>query len=126
MFSKNNKAIFISAILSSLISLALNAIFPSYTYAGFWYLSLVFHAITTFFLHKLLFNRSADQRDNTFKIMFASMGRLLLCMVALLVYKVFDKPNFTHFAVHFMLHYVLFTAYEIAYLLKFIKTQKND
>jgi hypothetical protein len=126
MLSKNNKAILISAFLSSVISIALNLIFPTQLASKFWYLSLAFHAVTTFFLHKLLFNRTADQSDNTIKIMFASMGRLLLCMVALLIYKVCDKSNFTQFAVHFMLHYVLFTAYEIAYLLKFIKTQKND
>jgi quinol-cytochrome oxidoreductase complex cytochrome b subunit len=126
MFSKTNKAILISACLSSLISLALNFFPATIIYSKFWFLSVAFHALTSFILHFLLFRKTADPRDNTFKIMFASMGRLLLCMVALLIYKVCDKQNFTQFALHFMTHYILFTVFEIAYLLKFIKTQKND
>ena len=126
MFSKTNKAILVSAFLSSVISLGLNFIPSTFTHSKFWYVSIAFHALTSFLLHFLLFRKTADPRDNTFKIMFASMGRLLLCMVALLIYKLCDKQNFTQFAVHFMMHYILFTVFEISYLLKFIKTQKND
>lgn len=126
MFSKTNKAILVSAFLSCIISLGLNFLPVPITYAKFWFVSIAFHGLTSFTLHFLLFRKTADPRDNTFKIMFASMGRLLLCMIALLIYKVCDKQNFTQFAVHFMVHYILFTVFEIAYLLKFIKTQKND
>lgn len=113
----------ISAILSVAVSLLLN--FLSLAAIPTWYISIGFHLLISFLLYLLLFRKTGDPKDYTFKIMFASMGRLLVCMVSLLIYKVCDSQNFTHFAVHFMLHYILFTVFEIAYLLKFIKTQKR-
>jgi hypothetical protein len=118
------KPILISAILSLAGSLLMN-MFSFGTYSEFWYVSLLFHILISFLLQLLLFRKTADQRDYTFKIMFSSMGRLLVCMVGLLIYKFADKDNFTQFALHFMLHYILFTVFEIAYLLKFIKTPKQ-
>ncbi len=118
------KIIGLSAILSAAISLILNALalMPCST----WYISLAFHLLISVLLYLLLIRKTGDPRDYVFKIMFSSMGRLLFCMIGLLIYKVCDKLNFTHFAVHFMLHYILFTVFEIRYLLKFIKAPKND
>ena len=118
------KVIGISALLSAAISLLLN--FLDLAISSTWYISIVFHLFISVLLYLLLFRKTGDPRDYTFKIMFASMGRLLVCMISLLIYKVCDKQNFTHFAVHFMIHYILFTVFEIGYLLKFIKTPKND
>jgi len=118
------KIISISAILSSLISLLLN--FLSLASAPYWFISAAFHLFISLLLYMLLFRKKGDPRDYTFKIMFSSMGRLLVCMVGLLIYKVCDKQNFTHFAVHFMLHYILFTVFEIRYLLNYIKAPNND
>lgn len=118
------KVIGISTILSTGVSLLLNTL--SLASLSTWFISVAFHLLVSFLLYLLLFRKPGAASDYTFKIMFASMGRLLVCMVSLLIYKVCDKQNFTHFAVHFMLHYILFTVFEIAYLLKFIKTLKND
>ena len=126
MFLKTYKTILISAFLSCVISLALNFIPLVFIYSKFWYASTAFHVFISLLAHLLLFRKAGDPRDYTFKIMFSSMGRLLLCMIGLLIYKICDKQNFTQFALHFMLHYILFTVFEIAYLLKFIKIQKND
>jgi hypothetical protein len=118
------KIISISTVLSVMISLLMN--FISLAAAPYWFFSAAFHLLISVLLYLVLFRNTGDPRDYTFKIMFSSMGRLLLCMVGLLIYKVCDKGNFTHFAVHFMLHYILFTVFEIRYLLKFIKAPKND
>ena len=118
------KIIGISAILSSAVSLLMN--FLSIATAPYWFISAAFHLFISLLLYFVLFRKTGDPRDYTFKIMFSSMGRLLVCMIGLLIYKVCDKGNFTHFAVHFMLHYILFTVFEIRYLLKFIKAPKND
>lgn len=126
MFLKARTIILVSALLSCIISLGLNLIPENFAYSKFWYTSTAFHVFISLLLHLLLFRKVGDPRDYTFKIMFSSMGRLLLCMIGLLIYKICDKQNFTQFAVHFMLHYILFTVFEIGYLLKFIKTQKND
>lgn len=118
------KVIGISAILSAILSLLFN--FFSIAASSTWLVSFGFHILVSALLYLLLFRKTDDQRDYTNKIMFSSMGRLLMCMICLLIYKVSDPLNFTHFAVHFLLHYILFTVFEIAYLLKFIKTPKND
>lgn len=125
MSNAKYKPVIISLVLSVAGSLLMNKIFPGLN-SSFWYLSLIFHLIVSFLIMLLLFRKSGDQRDYTFRLMFASMGRLLACMFGLLIYKLCDKQNFTQFALHFMLHYILFTVFEIASLLKFIKTQKND
>ena len=124
MSLKNFIPVLISALLSLGGSLLLNMLFPN-LHSSFWYVSLLFHILISCLIQLLLFRKSDDQRDYTFKIMFASMGRLLLCMIGLLIYKVCDKQHFTPFALHFVLHYILFTAFEIKSLLKFIKGQKN-
>lgn len=125
MSLKSLKPVFFSILLSLGGSLLMN-MFSFGTYSDYWYVSLLFHISISFLILLLLFRKTNDQRDYTFRIMFASMGRLLLCMIGLLIYKVIDKQNFTQFALHFVLHYILFTVFEIASLLKFIKTPKND
>jgi hypothetical protein len=124
MSFKTFKPLIISFALSLTGSLLMNML--SYRiFAQFWYASLLFHSVISLLLILLLFRKAGDPKDYTFKIMFASMGRLLLCMICLLVYKVCDKDNFTQFALHFGLHYILFTVFEMASLLKFIKAPKS-
>ena len=118
------KIIGISMLLSIGVSFLLN--FLNFYVSSTWYISVAFLVCISLLLYFLLFRKTGDPRDYTLKIMFASMGRLLVCMFGLLFYKVCDKQNFTHFAVHFLFHYVLFTLFEIAYLLKFIKAPKNE
>jgi hypothetical protein len=124
MALQNFKPVIIALLLSIGGSMLMNAM-ATIAFSSSWYISILFHLFISFLIQLLLFRRTDDQRDYTFKIMFASMGRLLFCMIGLLIYKVFDKHNFTQFALHFMLHYILFTVFEIAYLLKFIKTPKK-
>lgn len=125
MSFKNLKPLIFSLVLSLAGSVLMNMVSLG-TYSAFWYVSLLFHTVISLVLLLILFRKAGDPKDYTFKIMFTSMGRLLLCMVCLLVYKVCDKDNFTQFALHFGLHYILFTVFEMASLLKFIKAPKND
>ena len=81
------------------------------TFAQFWYASLFFHSVISLLLILLLFRKAGDPKDYTFKIMFASMGRLLLCMMWLLVYKVCDKDKLNQIEVHFWLQYIFFTKF---------------
>jgi hypothetical protein len=123
MSLKTLKPVFIALILSAVCSVLANMFIPG-IYSGTWYVSLIFHVLISVLIQLLLFKKSEDQKEYINKIMFSSMGRLLVCMFGLLIYKLIDKANFTQFAVHFMIHYILFTIFEIAYLLKFIKTRK--
>lgn len=124
MTLKNIITILLAIALSLGGSILMN-MFSLGTYSIYWYVSLLFHVLLSFLLLLVMFRKTEDPKDYTFKIMFTSMGRLLLCMVCLLVYRVVDKDNFTQFALHFGLHYILFTAFEMASLLKFIKTPKK-
>lgn len=125
MSFKTLKPILFALVLSLGGSVLMN-MFSFGTYSDYWYVSLLFHTILSFLLVLIMFRKSEDPKDYTFRIMFVSMGRLLFCMICLLVYRVADKENFTQFALHFGLHYILFTAFEMASLLKFIKPPKND
>ncbi len=125
MAFKNLKPLLFALVLSLGGSLLMN-MFSFGTYSAFWYVSLLFHCLLSLAIQFVMFRKGGDPKDYVFKIMFSSMGRLLCCMVALLVYRVSDKENFTQFALHFGLHYILFTVFEMASLLKFIKTPKND
>lgn len=117
------KVIGISSVLSVVVSLLLN--YFSVLQCTTWFVSFGFHLLVSVLLYLLLFRKAEDQRDYTNKIMFSSMGRLLMCMISLLIYKVFDKQSFSHYAAHFLIHYILFTTFEIIFLLKFIKEKKN-
>jgi len=125
MSLKNLKPVGIALVLSLAVSILVNMLFTA-AYSGHWYFSILFHVLISILIQLLMLKKADDQKDYVFRIMFVSMGRLLLCMIALLVYKLALRQNFTQFAVHFMLHYILFTVFEIAYLLKFIKAPKND
>lgn len=123
MSFKTIRPILFALVLSLVGSIMMN-MFSLGTYSDYWYVSLIFHTILSFLLVLIMLRKTDDPKDYTFKIMFTSMGRLLLCMICLLVYRVVDKEYFTQFALHFGLHYILFTAFEMASLLKFIKATK--
>lgn len=119
------KICIISGIIAIIISLGLNSFSLEKVYANFWYISVLFHIVVSFLLNLVLFGNKAAPADFIFKIMFTSMGRLLLCMVGVFIYSLFEKATFVQFSIHFMLHYIVFAILEIIYLLKFVKLQKS-
>lgn len=121
--SSSLKVVIISALVAVLISTGLNFIPNENVNASLWYVSIVFHVMVSFLLNLVLFKKNSDPKEFIFKIMFTSMGRLLLCMIGVFIYSLVDKPHFLAFAIHFMLHYILFTILEISSLLKHIKAQ---
>lgn len=125
MFFQTLKINIISGIIAMIISLGLNSLSLEKSHADFWYISVLFHVVVSFLLRLVLFGNKSAPADFIFKIMFASMGRLLLCMVGIFIYSLFDKSTFVQFAIHFMLHYIVFAVLEIIYLLKFVKSQKS-
>ncbi|MBS1636408.1 MAG: hypothetical protein JST26_10870 [Bacteroidetes bacterium] len=85
------------------------------------------YIITSFFfattvLANLAFTKSdTKSRDFIMKIMAVSAGRLLFSMITIFVYSRVAHGHALGFAVHFMLQYVLFTIFELSYILKFIR-----
>ncbi len=123
MLAQTFKIVLISAFIGTIISVGVNFIPNEKINSSLWYISIVFHVAITFLLNAVLFKKNTDPKDFIFKIMFTSMGRLLLCMIGVFIYSLADKEHFAGFAMHFMLHYIIFTIIELNFLLKYIKTQ---
>ena len=125
MFAKITRISLVIAAISSGVSLLINAMGFVKITNGNWYASVIFFLLTGLLINYILFGRQSEPKDFAFKIMATSMMRLLLCMIGVFIYSIFDKPHIVGFSLHFMLHYILFTVIEIAYLLKFTKTQTH-
>ena len=86
----------------------------------FW-IPTLFFAITTLAVNILLTNGDKQSKEFVFKTLAMSMARLLLCMIFVFVYSLINKPQALAFTCHFMIQYVLFTIFEMSFLLKYIK-----
>ena len=122
MFAKTTKVLFIISLLAIAISQTLNNLNVAKVFAVHWYYSVIFFFLTSLLINFILYNSSSDPKTFIFKIMATSMMRLLLCMIGFFIYSLLDKEHILSFALHFVLHYILFTVFEIAYLLKHTKT----
>jgi hypothetical protein len=118
------KIMTVAAIVATGLSLLLNN-FHILGGAPLWYVSVIFFFLTALLLNLILFKQNTDPKEFVFKIMITSMLRLLLCMIGIFIYSLIDKAGLKGFALHFMLHYILFTVFEIAYLLRFAKTNNQ-
>jgi hypothetical protein len=86
----------------------------------FW-IPTVFFALTTLGINALLTQGDKQSKEFVFKTLAMSMARLLVCMVVVFIYSLINKPQALAFTCHFMIQYVLFTVFEIVFLLKYIK-----
>ena len=122
---KNSKQIiwfsFIT-ILSLGLSFSLSQINSQYFLTAHFWVPTIFFVIATLIVNFIIVNSEKNTKEFIFKLLVISMARLLLCMVFILVYSLIFKTNTLAFAVHFMLQYLLFTIYEIRYIIKFIKS----
>ncbi len=119
MFLRNLQAIFFPCLLAIPLSMALN----HYTGIGApnWHYGLLFLVVFCFSLNTVYAYNAGS--DNFTQLLIASIViKLLLALIVILVYSLFDKTGFFNFSLHFISHYVLFTIFEIRYLLYIIKT----
>ena len=86
----------------------------------YWIPSLFF-LITTLLSNKLLTKGENESKEFVFKTLAMSMARLLVCMIFVFIYSLVNKPEALAFTCHFMIQYVLFTIFEMSFLLKYIK-----
>ncbi len=125
MLLKISKVLCVVAVISTLLSLTLNYLNILEIYNSNWYASVLFFFGVSLLVNYILFKKEVDPKELIFKIMITSMLRIVIYMFGIFVYRLVDKPNYKSFVVHFMMHYVLFTVVEIAYLLKFNKSQNK-
>jgi hypothetical protein len=120
MISGNIISILLSAGASVLISLLLNH--KTIVVAQDWYFGPLFFTITCFCLN-IFYTRAVSTGAFTQKLMAGIVIKLLLALIFVVLYLFWNKPGFFYFAVHFMIHYILFTVFEIRYLLTVVKTK---
>jgi len=123
MFAKIAKVLVLIAAVCCAVSVGINYLNLPKIYNSHWHISVIFFLSTALLINMILFRNQADPRDFTFKIMMTSMLRILLCMIGVFIYSLVNKPALLGFVTHFMSHYILFTVFEIAYLLRYTKSQ---
>ena len=90
-----------------------------------WWHSLLFFSCVSITFNLLYFIKT-DVKTFTGILLATGVIKLLLSMVMVLIYSFTLKGGFFAFFLHFIGHYVLFTVFEIRYLLQLIKTNQNE
>jgi hypothetical protein len=119
---KSISAILISIGVSFIYSYILDSQFHKSSLQ--WWHSLLFFTFISITFTLLYFIKT-DVKTFTGILLATGAVKLLLSMVMVLIYSFTLKGGFFTFFLHFIGHYVLFTVFEIRYLLQLIKNQSK-
>jgi len=86
----------------------------------FW-IPTLFFGLSSFGINVLLTKTDKRSKDFVFKTLAISMARLLACMIFVFIYSLVNKEHALAFTCHFMIQYLIFTVFEISFLIKYIK-----
>lgn len=122
MFLKGLVTILICTLLAWVASWLINA------YTGFysddwWFSLLVFAGL--FCTLNIVYNIKTDLQSYSQLLIATISVKLLILLVIIFLYFLYDKSGLLKFFVHFSAHYILFTVFEIRYLLQIIKRPLN-
>lgn len=113
---------FITVCIGALIlSYGLSQIPNRYFSTSHFWIPTIFFALSTLGVNALLTKGDKQSKEFVFKTLAMSMARLLVCMIFVFVYSLINKPQALAFTCHFMIQYLIFTVFEISFLLKYIK-----
>lgn len=115
---KNLFSVCMPALLAVALSLILNhfTVLPSVN----WKYSLYF-LFPFCLLLNCIYSTRYSHENFTQLLIVAIVIKLLLALTAIVIYSFIDKVGFFNFSLHFISHYILFTIFEIRYLLYLIK-----
>jgi len=122
VFLKSTISILILSAVAVSVSLAYN--FFNLCYARNWWWSILFF-VAIFLIVNLIRNLKTNPTISTEIVIGTISIKALLLMVAVFIYSLIDKKGFFCFSMHFLTHYILFTVFEIRYLLTVIKSKKS-
>lgn len=120
MLVKNIVSVLLPACLSGLISLLLNTYSPYVN--PVWPYSIIYY-ITFCFISNLIFTSQTKSENYTGQLLTGISVKLLLAFVIIAVFSVLNKAAFLGFSIQFISQYILFTTFEIRYLLTLNKTK---
>jgi hypothetical protein len=106
---------------SLILSYGLSQVQNRYFHTSHFWIPTVFFALATLGTNALLTKGDKQSKEFVFKTLAMSMARLLICMIFVFIYSLVNKPQALAFTCHFMIQYVLFTVFEMSFLLKYIK-----
>ncbi len=113
---------FIAVCLGALIlSYGLSQIQNRYFSTNHFWIPTIFFALSTLGINAMLTKGEKQSKEFIFKTLAMSMARLLACMIFVFIYSLINKPQALAFTCHFMIQYLVFTIFEISFLLKYIK-----
>jgi hypothetical protein len=120
VFLRGLKAIAIASALSAGVSLLF--LFLGIGKNPNWWVSLVFF-IGLYLIINLAFNFKTDPHSSSMLLFGVVFLKLIILFLAVLVYSLIDRKGLLSFSTHFMAHYILFTVFEMRYLLSVIKSK---
>lgn len=113
---------FIVVCLGALtLSYGLSQVSNRYLSTNHFWIPTVFFALSTLGVNALLTKGEKQSKEFIFKTLAMSMARLLACMIFVFIYSLINKSQALAFTCHFMIQYLVFTVFEISFLLKYIK-----
>jgi hypothetical protein len=113
---------FITICIGALVlSYGLSQLQNRYFSTSHFWIPTLFFALATIGTNALLTKGDKQSKEFVFKTLAMSMARLLVCMIFVFIYSLVNKPQALAFTCHFMIQYVLFTIFEMSFLLKYIK-----
>jgi len=89
-----------------------------------WWISLLFYTLV-FLILNAVYNLKRNDEEFTQLLLGTIIVKLLLALTLILVYKVIDSDHVFNFAMHFLIHYLIFTIFEMYYLIKLIKSKQK-
>lgn len=120
MLVKNIVSVLLPASLSYLISILLNS--HSRFINPIWPYSIAYFVVFCF-TSNLIFTSNLKSETYTGQLLTGVTIKLLLAFVILAVFSVLNKAAFLGFSIQFISQYILFTTFEIRYLLSLHKTK---
>ncbi|MEO6303605.1 MAG: hypothetical protein ABIP51_10560 [Bacteroidia bacterium] len=119
---KSLSAILISVGSSFIYSFLLNSQFNQQS--SVWWHSLLFF-IALFIVLNLVYFIRTDGKPYAGILLGSSIAKFISSLVFIIIYLFTLKGGFLAFFLHFIGHYVLFTVFEMRYLLQLIKTKSK-
>jgi hypothetical protein len=104
-----------------ILSYGLSQLPNRYFQTSHFWIPILFFILTSLGINAILTKKNQESKEFVFKTLALSMARLLVCMVFVLIYSLINKPQALAFTCHFMIQYLVFTVYEVSFLLKYIK-----
>ncbi|MBA3665348.1 MAG: hypothetical protein H0W61_14210 [Bacteroidetes bacterium] len=123
MLLKGFVTLLISLILSVLSSLALSH-FTKFYSENYWFSLALFTGL--FFILNFFYSSRTDFKSHSNLLLGTISVKLFILLVAIFLYSLYDKKGFFSFFAHFSAHYILFTVFEIRYLLQIVNRKQAN